>query len=285
MTNKELFSFRKCTGRISVPLYKYFGNLDYAKDSIIHKRIHLEPPTEYNDVYDSSFYLTEHTLKRMCNTSKNMCNMVMPLVNPKYHDALRTCQSEVFLPQFSVYDAIEYICSSDASFSKDELIEQCIQGITHGNLLQAANNKISCFSEKNNSALMWAYYANCARGICLGFDMQTDSFLSEHCHKVQYSNKYIFDSNNFDNYFRKSEEWSHEQEWRIVCDTTEDYLPTDSLTMLILGYKMPQERFMEFVSLGVQYGLSVYRMRPSPDRYELLIEPILLNGSQEGDNK
>lgn len=58
--------------------------------------------------------------------------------------------------------------------------------------------------------------------MCIRFNPEKDSNLQENCKKVQYTN--IFkDSSGFNYCYEKSIEWSHEQEWRIVCsDMKED---------------------------------------------------------------
>lgn len=48
--------------KVNIPLYKYFRNIDYAKDTIINSRIHLDLPETYNDVYDCAFALVDKDL-------------------------------------------------------------------------------------------------------------------------------------------------------------------------------------------------------------------------------
>ena len=275
MAAHAVYSFRGVNGQISVPLYKYYSNYDYAKDAINNQRIHLEQPSDYNDIYDSAIFLTEDTLKRMGNTSNNTCRILRTFLPTNYHPALENCCANIDRSFFSVHDAIEYICTFDKSIPRNDLIDQCISGISQGTLLQAFNNKISCFSERNDSLLMWAYYASNAQGVCLGFDVKSDPLLKMHCHKVHYSNHFICDTYGFDYYFRKSEQWSHEQEWRIVCDTTEQYIPTTSLSTLILGCRMPIEVRLEFIALGKEKNLEIYEIKPSTQKYELLLESVL----------
>ena len=48
--------------KLSVPLYKYYGNLEYAKDVIKNNRIHFESPKDYNDIFDSATYITDEQI-------------------------------------------------------------------------------------------------------------------------------------------------------------------------------------------------------------------------------
>lgn len=268
--------FRGFNGKVETSLYKYYSNFDFAEDAIRNNRIHLELPKNYNDIYDSSFYATTDTLKRCFNTSKNLYDILINNLPKKYHSALTRWKNSVRNEYYSIFDVVEYICEN-SDLPKKETITDCILIVTGGSVFQADNNKISCFSEKNNSLLMWAYYANNCMGVCLEFDTASDPVLGNHCHKVQYTNTFIPDGHNFDNYFRKSEQWSHEQEWRIVCETNEEYLPTKSLTKIILGYKIPNKEFEKFLCLGREKRLDVFQIKPSTDQYELLMEPILIN--------
>lgn len=130
---------------------------------------------------------------------------------------------------------------------------------------------------------MWAYYANNGKGVCLGFDIKSDDLLKNNCRKVQYSNHFVLDAPGFDHYFRKSEQWSHEQEWRVVCDTAEEYIPTNSLSTLILGCKISGEMRTEFLALGKTKGLDIYEIKPSTEKYELLLKPLYIDGITTGD--
>ena len=51
--------FLKRYETLSIPLYKYYSNLEYAKDVIENSRIHFESPKTYNDIYDSTTYITD----------------------------------------------------------------------------------------------------------------------------------------------------------------------------------------------------------------------------------
>lgn len=46
--------YREIGQEVNIPLFKYYGNIDYARDAVENSRIHLEPPSAYNDIYDSS---------------------------------------------------------------------------------------------------------------------------------------------------------------------------------------------------------------------------------------
>ena len=48
--------------KVSIPLYKYYGQLEYARSAIENKQIHFENPDSYNDIFDSALKITKQRL-------------------------------------------------------------------------------------------------------------------------------------------------------------------------------------------------------------------------------
>ena len=96
---------------------------------------------------------------------------------------------------------------------------------------------------------MWSYYANSHNGVCVEYDLSkldmTDSMnrrILNSLSKVHYSpiradSLYsLGDEYNYLNFIvSKSSVWSHENEWRIICDTKEEFLPFDCISCVYLG--------------------------------------------------
>ena len=262
--------FRDINPKVSIPLFKYYGNIAYAKDAIENDRIHLEAPATYNDIYDSSNRIVPEDLYRMMFGNF----LHVPSVK-KYCDFLDYEEiEELRKKNYSIGKTIDCICNLNKKVDRDELIKEALLICTRGNAIyQADNNKISCFSEVNDSLLMWAYYANNYSGVCIRFNAINDAILSKHCRKVQYTNHYISD-NGFSNYFRKSIQWSHEQEWRIVCDTEQEYIPVNSIDAIYIGLRMRDDIAQELMLLGEKKGLEVYKMNISDIKYEILFDRV-----------
>lgn len=263
--------FRSIGQKVNIPLFKYYGNTSYAKDAIENSRIHLEKPIEYNDIYDSGFIIKKNNLNRVYSES-----FFTDASLKKYYSFLNNDEKETLKTKsLSFWNLIEYLCEKNKGIDKDAFIEDCLLVAQQGGMvIQADNNKISCFSEVNDSLLMWAYYAQNYSGVCVRFNASEDSILSQHCRKVQYTNQFISD-NTFGNYFRKSIQWSHEQEWRIVCDTQEEYLSIDSIDAIYLGMRLEKSLTQEFIELGKKLNLDVYKMKISDVKYELLFDQLL----------
>lgn len=272
MSDLLKLTFRDYITEPNIPLYKYYGNLDYARDLISNRRIHFELPSSYNDIFDSAITIAENSLKNICNTSYNLCDMVRKngYLPPKYNKAIEKCREEIHCDCFSLDDMLEFICEECPATDKHLLAKTFIETMFPNRKIQADNNKITCFSENNTSLLMWAYYANNHKGVCLKFNLDHDPSLKKHCYKVNYTDQ-LTNLHNFDVYFQKSTQWFHEQEWRIVCDTKQEFIPIHSLDGIILGCRMCEEDKKSFIQLAKENHVKLFFTRPSQTKYELEI--------------
>lgn len=278
--------FHKYNGQPYLPLYKYYSNYDYVEDAIVNQRIHLERPQEYNDIYDSFLRVTSGAyLKNLYNLRKHLNTMLKEKLDSKYHNILDQWRDIDPENHASIYSFYEYALVHDVTIDKKELLLKCINAISDHGLVRAQNIKVTCFSERKDSLLLWAYYANNYSGVCLEFDAKSDPMLNIFCSKVQYSNTIFCDDNpdsKFDdNYFIKSYEWAHEQEWRLAVTTDEEYFPTKSLRSIILGARTPPNQLIRFIELGNKYNINVYRIRPHKQEFKLLFDQLVAHKPKE----
>lgn len=109
--------------------------------------------------------------------------------------------------------------------------------------------KSSCFSEFENSIIMWSYYGNNGKGICLEYDFSKLDYneetkeIKKHIVPIHYSNIRVIGNydernllSNINFAISKSEEWKHEREWRFICKTEKEFLNVDCITKVYLGY-------------------------------------------------
>lgn len=270
------YQFYPYEGKPYSKLYKYYSNLDYAIDVIENQRVHLENPSSYNDIYECKQRFTEDSLKLYQCTRK----IAYEKLDSKYHSALDVVQfqipeSETLRPPiFSFFELINLLCDAVPTIDRAELVRECTTKLFGTGLLNTGFVKMSCFSERNDSILMWAYYANSYSGICLEFDIAADEFLASKCRKVQYSRHFPSGDFDGDNFFRKGEEWSHEQEWRIVCTTKEEFLPTTSLRSIIIGPRTPVEDIKRLIPYVDKNKLILSQVTLSDSEYRLIIRPV-----------
>lgn len=106
--------------------------------------------------------------------------------------------------------------------------------------------RIACFSEEKTNVLMWAYYAEGQKGICIEFDTDKDPLFFEKLYQVKYKDTiatakltdYIVNYRNV--VLTKSTEWRHENEWRVIREDVADGLCTinpQAITRIIFGSK------------------------------------------------
>lgn len=130
--------------------------------------------------------------------------------------------------------------SDEITLSNDAAMKQ-IANTEFKNLQSYGNNlMVCCLSEGNNQSYMWGHYGDSNRGIAIEYE--TDSFLEDTLIGVTYSPNYYSNKTNsinfFDddesieniiylNIFLKSNQWSFEEEHRIVLSLpflNENYL-------------------------------------------------------------
>lgn len=265
--------FLKSAMPIPGKLFKYYGNIDYAVDAIVNGRIHLESPREYNDPYDSSIPLEEKDLYYIrCDRSFPLI-MVILMGEEKNH-FLKEYQQAHAGGTGSYGEYLDFICSRDESLDKKELADQLLKMMQYEGIYQPTKFKISCFSERNDSLLMWAYYAKSYTGVCVGFNMDLDSQLSKAAQKVNYSYNTRKDITEASFLFNKGMEWSHEQEWRVVLETNDNYLSTCAISDVILGNRISTEDFIKIGALVKKYNLKLHRVAPRKERYELEVTEL-----------
>ena len=97
---------------------------------------------------------------------------------------------------------------------------------------------------------MWSYYASNHEGVCLEFDLDklpqnelTKQIISS-TSKVHYSpirTENLLgkgDESVVNLLASKADVWSHEHEWRIICETDQEYIPLDCITNIYVGMKI-----------------------------------------------
>lgn len=143
--------------------------------------------------------------------------------------------------------------------------------------------KVSCFSEINNSILMWSYYANKHQGICIEFDVALLNKVNELNRRIQrnitrvtYSPLKANIKNPTDSLFYKAEEWSHEREWRIVSVTNEDFLPFDCISAIYLGLNSKRENrnIKELIEICKRREIKIYQAYFDNNNFKILFDEI-----------
>lgn len=262
----EKYRFDSGLYRIDRKLYKYYSNFSFALDCINQNRIHLAPAVSFNDPFDAAVNtFTYSDLNIMCSW-QTFVNTVLDYLlkipeeqrKESYIEMLHCVMNTKVLPSVEdkyrlAKDRLEQLYGFflNPTFSCEEFIEAVDEGFrTGGGKVVQILCKASCFSELWNSVSMWSYYGAEHQGICIEFDLQlldkTDELNREilealapvHYSPIRAGVPYFSNPPSLNNFFfTKTDEWSHEHEWRIVCETEEEFLPFPCISNIYIGAK------------------------------------------------
>jgi hypothetical protein len=150
------------------------------------------------------------------------------------------------------------------------------------------NNKgVSCFSERNDSLLMWGHYGGRFSGFCLEF--RTDLDLFQKARRVIYTESMPEvdivpllcdeeDDQILDLYCTKAADWHYEHEWRCLHKEagTLYHYPAESLSGIYIGPDAPFSN-LEIIALilgGQNQETQLWQGRRSKTSFSVEFEPI-----------
>lgn len=294
------YTFITTPYRVDRKLYKYFSNVKYAIDSIRGRRIHLDNPQEFNDPFDATVGLFSYT---NMPTEDNSVTVVEKLIRYTTESTLTEQQGHYLQKLLLLYqnkyvhlqskkvDRISTIVETvyrelnDKTYSFDQFCRMIDNGYAKRDGFVRMDCKISCFSEVWNSILMWSYYANRHQGVCVEYDLSKlnlqnplNEKIVSSIAKVQYSpirTDLLFsdhEASQLNFIMSKADVWSHEHEWRIVCDSSEEYLPFDCISNVYIGveFNTLAPKYQELVRAVASHDdVDIYRCLLNQDRYQI----------------
>ena len=260
-------------------LYKYYRNLNYLKDVIQNKRIHLDYSSSFNDIFDGARIVQPSDFIGIeCN---DLLKQTVVRYSPDWcKHSIESLINASGKELNTLYELFHFL--------RNNGIPEKVVGALENTLLALCRNmhldnfKISCFTESNDSLLMWAHYGDKLAGGCLCFDTYKDPALFSNLHKINYS-RYRSKDDGFNYYYCKSEEWAYEQEWRIITENyKQEFINTNSCVGVILGERLPwapspennrhYDVYMwEIHALAAQNHLAVYDARADKEEYKINI--------------
>ncbi len=122
---------------------------------------------------------------------------------------------------------------------------------------------VLALSSKNNNILMWSHYTFNHKGLCFGFEFDTDSIPKPK--RVKYQTHYddiwgwlFTDEEIVDRIlYSKSVDWEYEDEYRIVVDSIRaEKFSKNSLKEIVFGSKMCKEDKLEIINECEKFGLN-----------------------------
>lgn len=260
-------SFRNYSEKCPRYIYMYISNMDYLESNIVKGRFHVEMPSKFNDIFDSAFTMNEDDFKRVAYTEAAIERFVY-FTHRDYKSIVKEILYKNMDHNKKISDALNILYDSDVDKKIIDETKNLI--LKYSSNIQAYNNRIACFTELNDSVLMWAHYGNNMKGMCLRFDTTKDPNLFKHLHKVRYS-KFRYDNSGFNFYFVKSMDWSYEQEWRIVVDQEDEFVYTNSIDAIIMGSRINIRDFIKCQILATENNLEIFKAEPDRTEFKINI--------------
>ncbi|MGA3674360.1 DUF2971 domain-containing protein [Lysinibacillus agricola] len=288
-------------------LFKYRAFNEYSVNNFKNNEIWFNAADQFNDPYD-------------CALKINLNNFVKDTLK-KYLDSslqsiLDKCDIELSEDKISEFkklefkDALKFVLELDESLKgQDEKVDSFVNTVYQSieeqneeqllrmNSTSQARMLISCFSEVNNSILMWSHYANNHSGFCVEYNFKkenVESLLTRTLQPVIYTDEILDmseyfgvgreDKLNYNNLIStyaaivKSNEWAYEKEWRISFPIgaeegfSREIFPPEAI---YLGTRMQDDYKQELIQIAQQKQISVYQMKMKTNEFKLITEQIL----------
>jgi hypothetical protein len=236
---------------IPATIYKYCRLGKNLYDLIINGHLWFSSPQDFNDPFDCNM----HPRKEY-----EQDDIITFLKRTKTHDHSR------FLNPQEIANGLK-LWKKDSKQYEARLLSQ---------IKPLVNSKgLCCFTERKDSVIMWSHYADCHKGVCLGFDLESLPFVQ--VDRIKYVNEFP-DLNwfkDFEGSFvkmlrHKSIEWSYEQEIRIWGKTNGNKpFKRVSLKQIIFGSRID---IKEMFTIRTLLDMCGYQ--------HVVCEKALLNDSQ-----
>lgn len=271
-------------GHIPRKLFKYRTfDKDGHWEQWTQGRVFCNNPLNFNDPFDCilSFESTSYS-----KTVRDVCFDVLRnrgiILSSTEYNSLNT--------DIDPINALAAILKEKSIHIDEDYVSRIANSTRFNSLLQKMLS-VTCFSERNDSLLMWSHYADQHRGFCIEYDFSDDPEISEFLFPVVYSDKKaIVNTDIHDVYclkaaLCKSEEWQYEQEWRYI-NMLKSTLENSSATIIpyfdspiravYLGVNTAQVDIDRLRTLIVQNQAvpKLYHMEMLDYKYKLIPKPL-----------
>lgn len=306
-------------------IYKY-ATLESAINIIKTRAVVLNSPDKFNDPFDSKLDINDKEIKHSIQLVENyLLFKTLSYIVENNNIPMNCFQKLIFgvlkkeiqftrkliqkdkrytkMPMFNlvinVFSSLNeefanIVKTSEAKF-KDEIAPSIFE--------MRKKARISCFSKRKDSILMWSHYADSHRGVCLEIE-ENRSFFKDVIYTnekhgldlmhatarvlagdfvgnpIDYSDK-KFSEKMLAPFFYKSKDWSYEEEVRCVLSDKEDnvdgYYFDDGRTLLkikikriLVGSRANSDKLQELFRLANNRNIPIVYMKESNDSYSIV---------------
>jgi hypothetical protein len=218
-------------------IYKYRAADDYSKQNLMDGKIWLADPSSFNDPYDCA-----HTIdmSRMVGQGYNIPHDALERLPPSIDRAdLIASVAASRNPISTLVDKLLHAIPEEKRSIMTIELQAAVESVFENFVTESGDKvkslfKICSFSERMDSLLMWAHYANNHKGFCIEYDVRPlgpDNWTSRFLYPVIYTDL-LFDVTehvdrgvehpSFNNLYwnlaglHKAKDWAYENEWRLV---------------------------------------------------------------------
>lgn len=287
---------------IPVKLYKLCRHNGHAFENLRNKVVGTTRASEFNDPYDTLQFLDkkwkdesirrENPIELIGMRYKALYDTENFIEHYKFYGQkvlekfIENVRKEGWTPGVFAYyiehpeEYLNLLCKKSI-----EQLEQVLEGVRK-------ETYVSCFTTDFRNMLMWSYYADSHKGFALGYDLTdaNNQQTIENLYPVCYSNKKIdvtietgFVQMNIMNEDRnhsidkllgvksslfKSNDWSYENEWRLVVrdiDRKENWGSIPFVASEIYyGCRINSKTKDELHAIAIEQGLREYQMEIDP---------------------
>lgn len=303
----------------NIKLYRYFGNIDYAIKAIAEDTLYFSMSDTFNDPFDCKvvndglvFEVNEKDyvkcVLQFADEILLYCNDFVVHFFQKYdfdQMQMEFLKSIGLRRKITPFEYFEFVYGfSKWNDTYENFLKLLKDSYVKRNPVVSIGKRVACFSEVNDSILMWAYYADGHKGVCLEYtpqDLDLDNpeyeAIFNGLRKVYYSEtqynkmEYIHSENDVNSvFFNKALCWAHEQEWRLVLEKDIKKVKFPCLTGVYLGTNFRQtyadgsssNNFVNLIStvLKSDRQIHVFEAKLDNDKYRLNFEKIVTSGER-----
>ncbi len=222
-SGKEADAFNLRLANIPQALFKYRSLNENTLNCLRYSSVWLASADSQNDPYESSLFYSDTEMALAIYKSSNFKNEFIK----NYGTEISDSEIESIIEDENPERKFREICKlkgvqrdyNDMSDFRENNAKQLMDKVKREMM-------ISCFSERNDSILMWSHYTENNRGICIEYDLRNETDVNRVLEPVCYSDKLIslskaFGTKNYTNIIReaaitKASDWKYEKEWRVV---------------------------------------------------------------------
>lgn len=192
-------------------LYRYYGNIDYARSAIENNKLYMSSATQFNDPFDLNIVpITDISEERIIKFAKS-----------EFEEKKTQMMKEMDLTDESKYYDIIETYFKERKFATEE----GRKSIESGAIFGIVSHGVCCFTELFNNMHFWANYAGNHTGICLEFTPDYRKLPFNKLGIVEYQHNYpeiaIDEKDKYKQFFQiKHIDWEFEKEWRLIIPHT-----------------------------------------------------------------